>query len=46
MTTQTTIGNCTLYLGDCREIMKDMETPWAIVTDPPYGMEYQSARRS
>lgn len=40
------IGDCSLYLGDCRDIMKDMDTPWSIVTDPPYGIEYQSAWRS
>jgi site-specific DNA-methyltransferase (adenine-specific) len=31
------IGAATLYLGDCREIMADIERPAAIVCDPPYG---------
>lgn len=31
------IGNCTLYLGDCREIMPSLPSVDAVVTDPPYG---------
>jgi len=33
------IGDATLYLGDCMEIMKDMpdKSVDAVVTDPPYG---------
>ena len=38
MTTQpVTIGNATLYCGDCREII-DSLTFDACVTDPPYGL--------
>ena len=33
-----TIGNATLYLGDCREILPSLARPDAIVTDPPYGL--------
>lgn len=33
-----TIGNATLYLGDCREILLDIGRVDAVVTDPPYGM--------
>lgn len=33
-----TIGNATLYLGDCREIMPTLPKPDAVVTDPPYGI--------
>ncbi len=36
---QTTIGNCTLYLGDCREILPTLGNVDAVVTDPPYGVE-------
>lgn len=32
----------TLYLGDCREIISTLEKPKAVVTDPPYGMAYES----
>lgn len=32
------IGNCTLYLGDCREILPTIEPVDAVVTDPPYGV--------
>lgn len=35
-----TIGDCTLYLGDCREILPalDLGRRVAVVTDPPYGI--------
>jgi DNA modification methylase len=33
-----TIGNATLYLGDCREILPTLGRVDAIVTDPPYGI--------
>jgi len=33
-----TIGNATLYLGDCREILPSIGSVAAVVTDPPYGM--------
>jgi DNA modification methylase len=36
--TQITIGNATLYLGDCREIAPTLPAVDAIVTDPPYGL--------
>jgi site-specific DNA-methyltransferase (adenine-specific) len=32
-----TIGDCTLYLGDCREILPTLGKVDAVVTDPPYG---------
>jgi site-specific DNA-methyltransferase (adenine-specific) len=31
-----TIGDCTLYLGDCREILPTLGKVDAVVTDPPY----------
>lgn len=32
------IGDCTLYLGDCMEIMPTLGRVDAVVTDPPYGI--------
>jgi DNA modification methylase len=36
------IGNATLYLGDCREIMPALGTFDAVITDPPYGINSTS----
>jgi site-specific DNA-methyltransferase (adenine-specific) len=35
------IGTATVYLGDCREIVPGLAYD-SIITDPPYGMNYQS----
>jgi DNA modification methylase len=35
------IGLATLYLGDCREIAPTLERPAAVITDPPYGINFQ-----
>lgn len=32
----------TLYLGDCREILPTLPKVDAVVTDPPYGIDYRS----
>ena len=32
------IGDCTLYLGDCREVLPTLGKVDAVVTDPPYGI--------
>ncbi len=32
------IGNATLYLGDCRDILPTLAKVDAVVTDPPYGI--------
>jgi DNA modification methylase len=32
------IGNCTLYLGDCMEVMPTLSKVDAVLTDPPYGI--------
>lgn len=36
-----TIGRATLYLGDAREIVGDLQ-PDAILSDPPFGISYKS----
>ena len=38
------IGDATLYLGDCLEILPRLDPVDAVVTDPPYGMLFQSNR--
>lgn len=36
-----TIGDCTLYLGDCREVLPTISRDGtAVVSDPPYGISY------
>lgn len=32
------IGNATLYLGDCRDILPTLPNVDAVITDPPYGL--------
>jgi site-specific DNA-methyltransferase (adenine-specific)/modification methylase len=32
------IGNATLYLGDCRDILPTLPKVDAVITDPPYGI--------
>lgn len=36
------IGDATLYLGDCREILPTLGKVDAVVTDPPYGIGWAS----
>jgi DNA modification methylase len=42
------IGNATLYLGDCTEVLPTLPKVDAVITDPPYGISYpaDSARFS
>lgn len=40
------IGNATLYLGDCREILPGLEKVDATITDPPYGQKLQMVTRA
>jgi len=35
---EETIGDCSLYRGDCREILPTLGKVDAVVTDPPYGV--------
>jgi len=43
-----TTKNIQLFLGDCLEVMKEIpdKSIDLIVTDPPYGMNYQSSKRT
>ena len=34
------IGNATLWLGDCREVLPKIERSAALISDPPYGIGY------
>lgn len=34
------IGDATLYLGDCRDILPTLGKVDAVVTDPPYGVDF------
>lgn len=40
------IGPATLYLGDCRDILPTLPKVDAVITDPPYGMSFQSNYRA
>ena len=35
------IGDCELWLGDCREVLPTLDHSSAIVADPPYGIRYR-----
>lgn len=39
-----TIGDATLYLGDCLEILPTLGRVDAVVTDPPYGIKYDPSK--
>ena len=39
------IGLATLHLGDCREIAPTLPRPAAVISDPPYGMDFRSNHR-
>jgi len=41
MTAPVIIGDATLYLGDCRDILPTLTGVDAVVTDPPYGVNYR-----
>ena len=38
-----TIGDATLILGDCREVLPTLQRVDAVVTDPPYGVGFEYA---
>lgn len=39
------IGDATLYLGDCMDILPRLASVDAVITDPSYGMDFQSNYR-
>lgn len=42
---EVVIGNCRLLLGDAREIVPSLGSIGALLTDPPFGMAFQSNHR-
>ena len=40
------IGDARLILGDCREVLPGLEQMDTMVTDPPYGIEFESNHTS
>jgi DNA modification methylase len=40
MSAPVVIGNATLYLGDCLEILPTLPKVDAVITDPPYGVSH------
>ena len=45
MANPVVIGNATLYLGDCRDILPTLPKVDAVITDPPYDAEAHAAGR-
>jgi site-specific DNA-methyltransferase (adenine-specific) len=39
------VDGITIYHGDCREILPHLPKVDLVLTDPPYGIDYQSSRR-
>lgn len=46
MSEPVTIGAATLYQGDCREILPTIGKVDAVVTDPPFGIEFETGHRA
>ena len=44
--TPVVIGNATLYLGDCRDILPTLPKVDAVITDPPYGIDKDGQKRT
>ena len=42
--TKVVIGDATLYLGDCMDILPTLGKVDAVITDPPYGINENSAK--
>lgn len=41
-TRKEVIGDCTLYLGDCLQLLPSVLGYGAVLMDPPYGVDYRS----
>ena len=46
MSEKVVIGDATLYLGDCREVLPTLDACDATITDPPYGVDLGSTNGS
>lgn len=44
MTEKVIIGNCTLYCGDCLDVLPSIQSVNAVITDPPYNIPTQAAQ--
>ena len=40
-----TVENCTLYLADCLDVLEELGTVDAVVTDPPYGIDFDCSKK-
>ena len=40
------IGDATLILGDCRAVIPTLQDIACVLTDPPFGISYQSGHRT
>lgn len=45
MSEKVQIGQATLYLGDCRDILPTLPRVDAVITDPPYGISITKSNR-
>lgn len=46
MSNPVIIGNATLYLGDCRDILPTLGKVDVLCTDPPYGISYKHSGKT
>ena len=46
MSQRVEIGDAVLYLGDCMDILPTLPKVDAVITDPPYGIDYETGHGS